>query len=248
MDDTSPGGGLSIAALPAPLARRFLAAVGTGGKRERTQAALVRAAVQVFSARGVAGATMQEVAHVAGVTAGTVYNHFASKDELVARVALAVAESLSLAIQESYAHVGDAAERMAIGQRRYVWLAGQSPGWGLLLLDVVQASPGLAEELHRYPLADLRRGIRQKVFQVPSEAAAMDVILGVVTSAMRRAALGLAPRRHDVAAATVVLRALGVPAEQAAEVAARPLPALEAGEAEPVAAAAATARRRPRGS
>ncbi len=226
MDDSAKMTDVSMAALPPPLARRFLAAVGTGGKRERTQALLVHAAVQVFAARGVAGATLQEVAQVAGVTAGTVYNHFASKEELTSRVAYTVAEGLCLAINDSYAHVRDATQRMAIGQRRYVQLAAQSPGWALMMLDVVQASPGVADGLHRYPLADLRLGIRQKVFHVPSEAAAMDAILGVVTSAMRRAAHGLAPRHHDVAAACVVLRGLGVPDDVAAEVAQRPLPPL----------------------
>jgi len=182
--------------------------------------------VQVFAARGVAGATMQEVALVAGVTPGTVYNHFASKDELAARVALTVGESLSLAIHDSCAQITDAAERMAVGQRRYIWLAAQSPGWTLLLLDVVRASPGVGVSLHRFPTEDLRLGIRQKVFKVPSEAAAIDMIAGIVSTAMQRVALGQAPRNHDVAVATLALRALGVAAELSAEVARRPLPDL----------------------
>jgi AcrR family transcriptional regulator len=212
--------------LPAPLAAAFDAAAGGGGKRERTQAQLIQAAVKVLAARGLASATINEVATVAGMTTGTVYNHFASKEALVERVAATLADSLCRAIDASYAHITDGAERMAIGHRRYVWLAAAAPEWTLMLLDVLPAAPRVLEEIQKYALADLRLGVKQKKFKVASEAAAMDLLNGLGTFAMRRVALGLAPPHHDNACATMALRALGLPADQAAEVAKRPLPEL----------------------
>ena len=212
--------------LPAPLDAVFRSANAGGAKRERTQAQLVQAAVQVFSARGVAGATIQEVAQVAGVTAGTVYNHFATKDELVERVAATLAHSLCRVIHESAAGIDDGARRMAIGQRRYAWLAAESPAWALLLLDVMAQSPAVLEEIRQYPLADLRIGVRQKKFKVPSEAAAMDAISGICAQAMLRVATGQAPAQHDVACAALVLRALGMAPDEALAVARLPLPEL----------------------
>ena len=245
MDDPSRNAGLPP--LPAPLAAAFVAAAGGGGKRERTQAALVLAAVSVFCARGVAAATVQEVAQVAGMTPATVYNHFSSKEALVERVALTLAESLCRAIGESHADVEDGAERMAIGQRRYLWLAAEAPAWALLVLDVGRANPTLGGLLQAYPLADLKLGIRQKRFKVPSEAAAMDAISGICITGMQTVALGQAPAKHDIAVATVVLRALGMDWAEAAEVARRPLPPLATAEPEPGAPAAkrtrATAKR-----
>lgn len=217
----------SMPPLPQPLSAVLRAAAASGPKRERTQALLVLAAAQVFSTRGLAAATMQEVAQVAGVAPGTVYNHFATKEELVHRLAMVLAESLCLAIAQSQEQIPDGAERMAIGQRRYVRLAQDSPAWALLLLDVMAASPEVLQSLQRYPLADLRMGVRQRKFKVPSEAAAMDVVNGVCIQAMRRVALGQAPARHDIASATLVLRALGMAPEDAAEVARRPLPPLQ---------------------
>lgn len=233
--------GASMPPLPGPLAAVFRASLAAGPKRERTQALLVQAAMQVFADKGVAAATIQQIAQLAGVTAGTVYNHFATKEELVARVALVLADSLCRAIHDSYEHVQDGAQRMAIGQRRYIWLAAQAPAWALLLLDVGIAMPELAAAVHDYALADLRIGVKQKQFKVPSEAAAMDVIAGVCGSAMRRVALGAAPANHDVACAALVLRALGVPADVAADVARRPLPELR--EPQPAAPARAARRR-----
>jgi AcrR family transcriptional regulator len=224
MDRTQYLSGLST--LPAPLARAFQLSLGTGGKRERTQAQLVDAAARVFAERGVGASTIQEIAVVAGVTTGTVYNHFATKEDLIARLAVTMAQGLCRAINESYAHVDDGAQRMAIGQRRYVWLAAQSPSWALLLLDVAAASPELLESIKDYSLSDLRLGVRQKRFKIPSEEAAMDVINGAGGSAMRRVAMGLAAPRHDIATATLVLRALGMAPGEAAEVAKRPLPEL----------------------
>jgi AcrR family transcriptional regulator len=226
MDDISSFPAASMAPLPPPLQAAFVAAAGTGGKRERTRAQLLQAAVAVFGARGVAAATMQEVAQAAGVTPGTLYNHFSTKEALLRQVAQTIADGLCRAIDDSYAHITDGPQRMAIGQRRYIWLAMQSPAWVLMLLDVVAAAPEVLAAIQKYPTNDLRIGIRQKKFKVPSEAAALDAINGICTQAMRRVALGLAPPRHDVACAALVLRALGLPPEEAAEVARRPLPPL----------------------
>ena len=212
--------------LPPALGAAFLHATSGGGKSERTQSQLLRAAVQVISERGLQGATMQQVAQAAGVTTATLYNHFSTKEALVQRLAATLADTLCRAINDSYAQVTDGAERMAIGQRRYVRLAAESPAWTLLLLDVMAASPEVAAGITQYPLADLRLGVRQKKFRVPSEPAAMDAIQGICAQAMRRVALGSAPAKHDQACAALVLRALGMDAGEAAEVAARPLPPL----------------------
>jgi len=237
--------------LPPVLAAAFAAATSGGGKRERTQGALVRAAVEVFGLRGVAAATIQEVAQAAGVTAATVYNHFASKEELLERVVVVLAESLCRSIAESQAQVEDGAERVAIGQRRYVLLAQESPGWVLLLLDIAASSPSMLAAIEQYPLADLRMAAKQKRIKVPNEAVGVDVLEGICLQAMRRVAMGRAPARYDVAVATVVLRALGMDADEAAEVARRPLPdlalppAAERSQRTPGTRAAAARRRKP---
>ncbi len=76
----------------------------------------------------------------------------------------------------------------------------------------------------------------------------MEVINGVCLCAMRRTALGLAPPQHDVACASLVLRALGMAPEEASAVARRPLPPLQLlrEDAAPPAAAASARRGRAR--
>lgn len=210
--------------LPAPLADSLSALAPRLPKRERTRLQLMDAAIRVFSARGVIASTIQEIADVAGMTTGTVYNHFSTKDEVVQQVALWLGETLCRRIADSQANIPEGSERMAIGNRRYIWLAEQSPQWALLLLDVIAAAPNVLLTLLGYVMADLHLGIQQKSFQVDSDAAAMDMISGTITQAMRTVALGLAPANHGSAVATLVLRGLGIAHEVAMEIANRPLP------------------------
>jgi AcrR family transcriptional regulator len=51
-------------------------------RRQQTRAYLLRAAAQVFEERGFYGATMDEVAAVAGFTKGAVYSNFKNKEDL----------------------------------------------------------------------------------------------------------------------------------------------------------------------
>ncbi|GAA4359652.1 hypothetical protein GCM10023165_55980 [Variovorax defluvii] len=213
-------------------------------KRERTRLRLVQAAIQVFSARGVAGATMQELAAAAGMTTGTVYNHFKTKEEVASAVALLLADTLCRRIGDSQLGIAEGAHRMAIGNQRYIWLAEQSPAWTLMMMEVAAAAPELLLEIRQYVMADLRLGVKQKAFRIPSEAAAMDLINGTISQAMRSVARGLAPRNHGREVATCVLRGLGMDAAAAKEVAYRPLPPFPPMAAAPVAAKAKAAAKK----
>lgn len=216
----------SMPPLPAPLAHALAAGGGGLPKRERTRRQLLEAAIRVISARGAAGATIGEIAAVAGMTTGTVYNHFRTKEEVVQALALWLGETLCRAITESQAGIREGAERMAIGVRRYIWLAEQSPAWAVLMMEVAAAAPTLVAEISAYALADLRMGIKQKAFRVPSEAAAMNLVNGTALQAMQSVALGTAGAGHGSAVAAVMLRGLGLEFDAAAEVARRPLPNL----------------------
>lgn len=235
MDDVSSPAARSFPELPPELASRMFTGSSALPKRERTRQQLLAAAVRVFTSRGITDATIQEIAAVAGMANATVYNHFSTRDEVVQAVAAWLAETLCRTIAASYDHIGPATQRMAIGNRRYVWLAEQSPAWALLLLDVMDAAPQQLLRVLEYPLMDLRLGIRQKVFRIASERAAMDLIGGTVAQAMRSVALGGTGPGHGVAIATTVLRGLGVPFEEAAKVASRPLPLLTGPQAAPIA-------------
>jgi TetR/AcrR family acrAB operon transcriptional repressor len=55
----------------------------TKEETERTYHALLDAATELFIRQGVAKTTLNEIAHVAGMTRGAVYWHFANKDAVI---------------------------------------------------------------------------------------------------------------------------------------------------------------------
>ncbi len=55
-------------------------------KSEQTRRRILDAAALVFSRRGFSGARLSDVAKVANMKAGSLYYHFASREELVAEV------------------------------------------------------------------------------------------------------------------------------------------------------------------
>lgn len=195
-------------------------------KRERTRRDLMRAALAVLNERGVAAATVQEMAAAAGVANGTFYNHFATREVLFEAIVVWLVDSYCRHIGESYAHIEDGAERMAIGNRRYVLFAADSPEWVRLMLGLHDAGAPWAAHTMPYALRDLKLGLRQKRFRIASEEAAMDLIAGTIIQAMRRVAAGEAGKAHAAATAATVLRGLGMGYDEAAEVARRPLPPL----------------------
>src|SRR5216110_2726110 len=71
----------SVMATPA-LARRGRNDLIPGAKKD----AILRAATDVFAERGFFNAQVADVAHAAGVAAGTVYLYFRSKDDLLVSI------------------------------------------------------------------------------------------------------------------------------------------------------------------
>ena len=59
------------------------AATPKGGKRERTRAALVAAALAIVREKGFAAASLDEIAARAGMTKGAIHSNFAGKAVLL---------------------------------------------------------------------------------------------------------------------------------------------------------------------
>jgi AcrR family transcriptional regulator len=199
----------------------------TRGKiRDRTRALLLDAAVRVFARKGTGAAAIHEIAAEAGLSNGTFYNYFRTRDELVEAASERLAERFHAEIAESRANVSDPAERVAIGSRRFILQAMHDPTWGAAILRVWNRSPGLSERAAAPLRADLRAGRHSGRFHLESETAGIDFVQGAVLAGMRSLLEGRAGEEHASALAALVLRGLGVKAAEAREIARRPLPTL----------------------
>jgi AcrR family transcriptional regulator len=112
------------------------AATGTrhDGRKARTRGSLLAAARKLFSAQGVDATTIAEIAEEADVGVGSFYNHFQTKEDLLA-VLLEEALGEQLAqLQSRRAQVDDTAEVVSLGHRHMVRMAQTDPEWGWLLV------------------------------------------------------------------------------------------------------------------
>jgi AcrR family transcriptional regulator len=55
---------------------------------EKTRDAIIEASYQLFTERGYHGTSMRDIAAQAGITAGSIYNHFSDKGEIIQAVIL----------------------------------------------------------------------------------------------------------------------------------------------------------------
>jgi AcrR family transcriptional regulator len=194
-------------------------------RRERTRGNLVRAGRDLITEKGVAGLRISEITEGAGVALGSFYNHFGSKEELVEAV---VADSLG-ALAETVATKTtadqDPAELVSIAIRRFIGIAYEDPDSAQLVVRLEHADALLVESVHPPARRAVDEGIASGRFSVPDTATAVTGIIGGALTIMRAIADGRVGPGAQSAYAELALRALGLPAAEAAEIVARPLPA-----------------------
>ncbi|MEI8081572.1 MAG: TetR/AcrR family transcriptional regulator [Actinomycetes bacterium] len=192
-------------------------------KRDRTRAALIAAAQHVLAEQGV-GAGVQSIAETADVALGTLYYHFADKNEL-----LAVAAQQALADYEAYmseqtAHLDDPAEIFATRVRLMLRAPELSPAFARLF---VRSFPDLLTSPQGYSslaMRDVQRAIGAGEFVADNPGLILLAISGAAHAL-------LAVRLKNPAVdgqwcddlAEVTLSMFGVASQRAKELAHKPL-------------------------
>lgn len=198
------------------------------GRNERrkahTRRSLLDAGRAVFSGKGVDATTIAEIAETADVGVGSFYNHFETKEDLLAALLEeALTEQLER-LQKRQAQADDPAEVISIAHRHLVRLAQTEPEWGWLLvrLDIeyriVNAAMGPAAR------RNLRRGIERGRFSISNPELALQASGGALLAVMHAVLEGELGPEADVEHAEGVLRSFGLDRHEAAEIARRPLP------------------------
>ena len=195
-------------------------------RKARTRQALIDAAVRLIADGRGDRASIAEITEEADIGFGSFYNHFETKEQLFATATEEVLERWGQLIDRASAGLADPAELFAVGTRitgRLGWthpdIAGFLAGAGLDVLDI---PIGLVPRA----LRDIEAGQAAGRFAVPDAEIALSAVAGGMLGLLRMR------QRHPerVTEATVdqlaeaELRLLGVPAPEAARLAALPLP------------------------
>ncbi|MGW3291361.1 TetR/AcrR family transcriptional regulator [Streptomyces sp. NPDC001002] len=198
-------------------------------RRAETRQALVRAARQILAETGDTSASIQVIAERADVGFGSFYNHFESKTELFDAAVSDALEELGQTFDEHLQGIDDPAELVAAGFRLSARLADSRPEMMQILrhrgLGHIHSDSGLAPRA----LRDLEVGIASGRFTITDPTAAVTVLGGSLLALLelRFARPDLDGDEAASNQAELLLRMLGLPPEDAHDVARSPLPDLD---------------------
>jgi AcrR family transcriptional regulator len=187
------------------------------------------AALRLFSERGNTEVNVSELAQMAGVARGTIYNNLESTDHLFEQVAAQLAEEMDDRVAATYKGVDDPAQRLAIGVRLYAKRAHAEPHWGRFLVHFGMTSDAMRKLWMGPPMHDIELGIQAGRFRVKPEQApaALGLLAGTTVSAIVLVLEGFRTWRDAGSdAAELVLRGLGLNDEDARTLAVTELPIL----------------------
>ena len=197
-------------------------------RKARTRAALVAAARGLLASRDPAEVSIQEITEEADVGFGSLYNHFASKQELFDTAVREVLEEHGAMLDTVSAGIDDPAEVFATAVRMTARFPKTQPQIAKIIertgLDYLAAPDGLAPRARR----DLRRAQAAGRFQIGDLDVALACTAGALLGVLHLASsTNAGPRVIDRAAdqlAVNLLRMFGLPADEAARIAQRSLP------------------------
>jgi AcrR family transcriptional regulator len=189
-------------------------------RRERTHRRLLAAALELFAEQGVAETRIGQITERADVAAGSFYNHFTDKDEIVEAVLSEMTEKQGALVDELTAEIEDPAAVVAYAHRHFVRLAMTDPTFGRLVIRFDALHRLLQEALAPRALRDIQRGIDSGRFKVENLPSALFTTGGALLGTLIGVAEGILGDRADEVHAAAILRMLGVASDDAARVAA----------------------------
>ncbi len=192
------------------------------------QKRLREAALKLFAERG-AEVSLSDLAQAAGVARGTIYNNSGSTAEVFAQVADQLVLEMHHRVVKSSGKDIDPVHHLANGIRFFARRAHEEPHWGRFINRFALSNPAMFGLWHGPFMDDLLRAkkARQYDFENSRLPTVVAMIAGSVLGAMFLVMEGHKTwRAAGSETAELVLRALGVEAEEAAGIAQLPLPPL----------------------
>ncbi|MEV7295926.1 TetR/AcrR family transcriptional regulator [Streptomyces microflavus] len=195
-------------------------------RRAQTRQALIRGARAILAERGNAEVSIQVIAERADVGFGTFYNHFETKEALFDAAVADALEEYGQLLDAATESIDDPAETVATSVRLALRLAVSHPEiTGILRfrgLQHVHSGTGLGPRA----LRDMEVGRASGRFRVADAQVALSVVGGAVLGLIQLGATTELDEAAGEQTAEMILRMLGVPAEEAQTLATKPLPAL----------------------
>jgi AcrR family transcriptional regulator len=198
-------------------------------KRKRTRVELIAAAFRVFADKGFEAPVIDDFIIASGLSRGTFYNYFKTREEILKAVADELAREINARILPVLKPLTDPAERICASLLCFIGIAAadQTRGWILVRMIPVVGGP-LNDHMRRHARNEIKKGVDRGRFQIDSIPAALDLGLGMAAMVIRSILAKHVPADYSRTAVAMFMRSLGIDAKEARRVAAMPLPLLHA--------------------
>jgi AcrR family transcriptional regulator len=190
-------------------------------RRARTRAELIRAARTLYAARTFDSVTVDDVVNAAELAKGTFYVHFDDLDDLQSVLGDELAREFDELLQPRRLSLDDPIERIAAGCGAFINEAMRDPIWGALIVRSAAAIPDVGRVARARLNEDIRRAAASGRLHDVAPELPFEFVLGITLRAMQSAAEGRLKPKHAPLIVAGILRAIGVPAEEAREIAFR---------------------------
>jgi AcrR family transcriptional regulator len=195
-------------------------------RKRRNREALVQAGYQVMAEKGIDAATMSEIAEIADVGAGTVYNYFGSKDELAICVMEQVMDRLAQRIEAVTNTFSDPAQVYAFGIRNVMKAATTDQRWRWLLRRSEVIAGAMYRVMGPYAIRDIRKAVAAGRYEVEDpELAWRQATHAIVGFSLAVCDKNISAEKLDEAVVNL-LGMVGVRRDEAWDLARRPTPEL----------------------
>lgn len=187
------------------------------------------AAMRLFVEKSVGEVNVSELAQIAGVARGTIYNNLTSVETLFEDVAGQLSAEMNDRVVRSGSPNTQPTERLANGIRFYIRRAHEEPNWGSFLVRYASSNATLQQLWSGPPMQDVISGLGSQKYSFRPEQ--LPSVMGMIGGSVLVASM-LVLQGHktwrDAGSDTAefVLRALGVPPEEARTIATQELPLL----------------------
>jgi AcrR family transcriptional regulator len=210
--------------LGAGAAMPIRSATGRSVQKAQTRQLLLDAGCRLFASDPVDAIAIDAVVAAAGVSKGSFYNHFADRQALVEAIVGDIRHGLHDIVVTANDGETDAARRVARAVCIFLRHAVDAPQAAAVLGRVHGASLAVDAPHNELLAADIGLGLASGRFRIPTVEAGVMAVIGIVQVGLFRILEEPTPALAVVIAqqmTTLLLRALGVPSDEAEALAAQ---------------------------
>lgn len=185
-------------------------------KKDRTRSVLIDGAISAVAQHGIQGASIKEIATLAGVSNGTYYNYFKSRDDVLRLAAFAIAKEITDEIADEVQAIDAGVGRIIVSTKLFIERATMAADWGALIVDVVHQLSDTRQGIADHLREDVALAINQGALEDMPDNFAVNQIACLIALAIEMPLRGMEQPDINRRTCISVMQILGLSAADAA--------------------------------